>query len=217
MACEAVIFDLDGTLVDTLEDLSAAMNYGLATLGEPEHTTEESRRMIGNGVRTFVRRALAVDKQHLQDELLIRMKKRYSSICLEQTRIYDGMDTVVEKLLAMGLRLAVMTNKEHNDAVRIVEHFFGKDTFKYIYGIAENIAVKPDPAATMKIIEKMGIALKNFIFVGDSDVDIQTARAVNIRSVGVTWGFRSREELINAGADLIIDKPAEILEIIAKQ
>ena len=215
MAAKAIIFDLDGTLVDTAADLANAMNFALAKLGRGEHSIEACTRMIGDGVKMFAERALGVDNQDLRNEVVLAMKERYREKCFECSRIYDGIFDVVDKLRAGGVRLAVLTNKDQEDAERIVEHFFGAEAFEYVVGAAGNRGLKPDIGGTMRIVESMGLGCEDFLLIGDGRQDIQTGAAAGIRSVGVSWGFRSREELAEAGADIIIDRPAEILGLVA--
>ena len=215
MAVKAIIFDLDGTLVDSAADLANAMNFALAKLGRPEHSVEVCKRMVGDGLGMFAQRALGKNRQDLRDEVLLGMKERYRDKCFECSRLYDGIFEVVNKLRAGGIRLAVLTNKDQEDAERIVEHFFGPDTFEYVVGVVGGRGVKPDIGSTMRIVESIGLGCEDFLIIGDSTPDIQTAAAAKIRSVGVSWGFRSREELAEAGADIIIDRPAEILGLVA--
>ena len=214
MLFKAVIFDLDGTLVDTLEDLADAMNWALTQLGEDTHSLDACRQMIGNGVAMFAKRALGPDKQHLKSRLLELMKARYNRHCFAKTTVYTGVSELIAKLRQMSIRLAVATNKEHNDAVKVVEHFFGKGTFEVISGVRQNGPVKPDPAFAQEIMTKMTLASDDFVVVGDSDVDIATAKSAVMRSIGVTWGFRSRQDLCDAGADFIVDKPDEIFHLL---
>ncbi|MBW8017974.1 MAG: HAD family hydrolase [Planctomycetes bacterium] len=214
MSYRGVIFDLDGTLVDTLDDLAGAMNYGLGRLGEPTHSVEQCRRMIGNGISKFAERALNSDKQHLHGELLELMKVRYLEKCFDRSVLYEGMLEAVKQLRKAGVRLAVVTNKNADAAKLIVEHFFGEGTFEVIIGIEGDKWVKPDPGGTHEIIRRMGMSKDDFILVGDSDVDIATAINAGVKPVGVTWGFRSRDELIAAGGETIIDSPGEILSFI---
>jgi len=214
MSYKGVIFDLDGTLVDTLEDLAGAMNYGLKQLGQPTHSLNECRKMIGNGVSKFAERALRADKQHLHGELLEKMKNRYKEKCTDKTRVYDGLSDTIEQLRKSQVRLAVVTNKNAEDAKVVVEHYFGVGTFEVIIGVEGDKWVKPDPAGTLEIIRRMGISMEDFLLIGDSDVDIATAINAGIKPVGVTWGFRSRQQLVKAGAETIVDTPSEILELI---
>jgi phosphoglycolate phosphatase len=212
---KAIIFDLDGTLVDTAADLANSMNYALEKLGQPTHSVEACKQMIGDGLKMFAQRALGKDSRHLRDEVVRAMKARYRDRCFECSRLYDGISEVVSKLRERGIRLAVLTNKDQDDAQRIVEHFFGADTFEYVVGVVDASGVKPDIAGTMKIVESMGLGCEDFLIVGDSTVDIKTAAAAGIRSVGVSWGFRRRTELAEAGAEVIIDRPSEILDLVA--
>ena len=208
---KAIIFDLDGTLLDTLADLAGAMNWALARLGEDTHSLQACRKMIGNGVATFAKRALKPEKQHLQPQLLELMKARYRKHSLVKSTIYSGINELLAKLAQMPIRLAVATNKQHDDAVIVVEHFFGKGVFEVIRGVRQDGLVKPEPAFAKAIMDEMNLASDDILLIGDSDVDIATAKSAKIESVGVTWGFRDREDLAAAGADIIIDKPGEIL------
>ena len=214
MSYTGVIFDLDGTLVDTLEDLAGAMNYGLERLGERAHCVDACRRMIGNGVSKFAQRALSSDKQHLHGKLLQLMKVRYLDKCFNRSTLYDGILKAVKDLSNAGIQLGVVTNKNADAAILIVEHFFGKGTFKAVIGIEDGKWVKPDPAGTFEIIKRMSLTKEDILLIGDSDVDIETAINAGVTAVGVTWGFRSRDELIAAGADKIIDDPKEIIGLL---
>jgi len=214
LSYKGVIFDLDGTLVNTLGDLAEAMNYSLKQLGEPTHSVDQYRRMIGNGTSKFVERSLSDDKQHLHAELLKLMRVRYLEKCFDLTVPFNGIPEAINELRKAGVRLAVVTNKNADAAKLIVEHFFGAGTFEVIIGVEGDKWVKPDPAGTHEIIRRMGMTKEDFMLVGDSDVDIATAINAGVKPVGVTWGFRSRDELIAAGAETIIDAPDEILSFI---
>lgn len=214
MSYKGIIFDLDGTLINTLEDLTDAMNYALTQLGEPTHSVDQCRRMIGNGITKFVERALSDDKQHLHAELQKLMRTRYLLKCFNHTAPYDGILKTIKELQKAGVRLAVATNKNADAAKLTVEHFFGAGTFEVIIGVEGDKWVKPDPAGTHEIIRRMGMTKEDFMLVGDSDVDIATAINAGIKPVGVTWGFRSRDELIAAGGETIVDSPDEILSFI---
>ncbi len=215
MSCRAVIFDLDGTLVDTLEDLTAAMNAALGHFSLPGHSAQAYKMMIGSGARRFAESALPADQQDLAERLLALMREHYRDNCFKYSRLYDGMGEVVRQLRQRGLRLAVLTNKDQVVTGRIIEHFFGNEAFESVIGAIEGRPIKPDPGTTAGIVESMGLTCEDFIFVGDSAVDIETARAAGMRSVGVAWGFRGRDELEAAGAHIIIDSPREILDLVA--
>ena len=210
----AIIFDLDGTLANTLFDLSDAMNYGLEQFAQPIHTVDQYRMMIGDGVSTFASRALLDDKQHLQPKLLEIMKRRYREVFLNRVFVYDGIYRVIEELFRASIKLAVLTNKDDDVAKTIVDHFFGKGTFWPIVGVTGDNCVKPEPEQTLQIISSMGLDRQDFLFVGDSPVDIQTAASAGMPSVGAAWGFRGRKALEDARADYIIDDPLEILNLI---
>jgi len=215
LGTKAIIFDLDGTLVDTASDLANAMNFALERFGQAVHSVQACKQMVGNGLKMFAQRALGKDNQALRDDVLRAMKERYRDKCFECSRLYDGVFEVVNNLRADGIRLAVLTNKDQDDAERIVGYFFGTDTFEYVIGVGPGIGCKPDTGGAMKIVQSMGLFCEDFLVVGDSSMDIQMASAAGIRSVGVSWGFRRRDELVNAGADIIIDRPVEILGLVA--
>ena len=215
MSYRAVIFDLDGTLVDTLEDLTAAMNAALGHFSLPGHSAQACKMMIGGGARRFAERALPANQQDLAERLLALMREHYRDNCFKYSRLYDGMGEVIRQLCQRGLRLAVLTNKDQVVAGRIVEHFFGSGAFEFVIGAIEGRRIKPDPGTTVGIAESMGLSCEDFLFVGDSAVDIETALAAGMRSVGAAWGFRERGELEAAGAHIIIDSPGEILYLVA--
>lgn len=212
---KAIIFDLDGTLVNTLFDLSDAMNYGLEHLNQPIHTEDQCRMMIGDGVSTFASRALSDDNQHLQPKLLEMMKRRYREIYLTRACLYDGIKRVVGQLSKASIKLAVLTNKDDDAAKAMIEHFFDKGTFAPVIGVTGDRPIKPDPEQTLTIVSSMGLETQNFLFIGDSAVDIETASAASMTSVGAGWGFRGRNVLEDAKADYIIDNPLEILNLLS--
>jgi len=212
---KAIIFDLDGTLVDTVADLAGAMNYALEKFGRPTHSVEACKQMIGDGLKMFAQRALGEANQHPRDEVIEAMKARYHDKCFKCSRLYDGISEAISELRQRGIRLAVLTNKDQEDADRIVEHFFGADTFEYVVGVVDNRGIKPDICGTMKIVESMGLGCEDFLIIGDGAQDIRTGAAAGIRAVGVSWGFRGSEELAESGADIIIDRPVEILGLVA--
>ncbi|MBE0538060.1 MAG: HAD family hydrolase [Phycisphaerae bacterium] len=215
MNYKAMIFDLDGTLVDTLQDLTDAMNVALTAVGLAPRTAEECRMMIGNALPMFSRRAVGPENQHLAEPVAGRMRDYYRGHCCDQTAVYPGLLTVIEELRRRGVRLAVLTNKDQDVAKEIVEHYFGAGVFDDIVGATGHNRIKPDPTTALELIAGMRITTDEALFVGDSDVDIQTAAAAGIRSVGVAWGFRGREDLAAANADIIVESPAEILDLLA--
>lgn len=215
MPYKAVIFDLDGTLVDTLADLTDAMNFALKKLAQPARTSDDCRMMIGSGVRYFAKRALPEDKQHLADDILVEMRAFYTQNCLNRTRPYDGIPQMVSQLASGGIALAVCTNKNQGDAKRIIDHFFGESVFDQVVGARPGCPIKPHPQVTEAIIDSFGLNPRQIVFVGDSDIDIATAENGQIPFIGVSWGFRSADELRTAGAKIIIDFPEELVKLIS--
>lgn len=211
MKTKGIIFDLDGTLVDTLDDLTDAMNNALKMLGYKPHSRDLCRQMIGNGLKMFAQRAIGTDNAEKVDRVLDVMTVFYRDHCLDKTRPYMNLKEVVLRLLGMGVRLAVLTNKNQTPAETITNHFFGAGTFDPIVGYREGLKVKPDPQTTLDIIAGWGLQKDQVLLVGDSEVDIQTAAAAGIPAVGVSWGFRGKEALVAAGASLVIDKPDQLL------
>jgi phosphoglycolate phosphatase len=189
MPSRAVIFDLDGTLVDTLEDLTAAINAALRHFSLPARSAEACKMMIGNGANRFAERALPADRQDLAEKLLALTREYYRDNCFNDSRLYDGMGETVTQLRQKGLRLAVLTNKDHVVAGRIIEHFFGTGAFESVIGAAQDRLIKPDPGTTLAIVESMGLACDDFVFVGDSAVDIETALRPEYARSGRRGGF----------------------------
>lgn len=214
MTYKAVIFDLDGTLVNSLEDLADATNFALHFFGQQVHSTEAFKKMVGDGTKTLISRTLQPDKQYLIEDVLVKMREKYDEICLCKSRPYKGLTELVRELRSRGVKMAVITNKDQTMAQKIVNHFFGQD-LQITAGTFNGIAIKPDPTVALQVLEKLGVTTTETIFVGDSNVDIQTAKAAKIKAVGVNWGFRGRDELVEAGADLVIDEPEELLKFFA--
>ncbi len=213
MTYKAVIFDLDGTLVNSLEDLADATNYALKSFGQQVHSAEELKQMVGEGTRTLISRALNNENTELIEPVLMKMREKYMQICLDKSRPYKGLQEVVTELAKKKIKLAVLTNKDEKMAQKIVSHFFG-GLFQIVKGTIEAVAVKPEPTAVLQVLEKLGVRPEETIFVGDSKIDVQTAKAAGIKAVGVSWGFRSRGELVEAGADAVIEEAAALLKIL---
>jgi phosphoglycolate phosphatase len=215
VAYKAMIFDLDGTLVDTLHDLTVAMNVALREFSLPERTAQECRMMIGNALPMFSRRAVGPENQHLAESVADRMRRYYVDNCVNETRVYNGLAGVIENLRQRVIRLAVLTNKDQDVAKKITDFYFGQGVFEPIVGSIKGRPNKPNPQSTLETVAEMKVTPAEVLFIGDSDVDIETARAAGIRSVGAAWGFRGRNELAAANADIIIDSPCEILDLLA--
>ena len=213
MITKGIIFDLDGTLVDTLDDLTDSMNAALVQVGRPARPRQECMGMIGHGLRKFAERAVGPDHLELTDALIERMAAHYIDHCVLKTTPYPGMEEVITTLSKKGLRLGVLTNKNQAPSEIIVRHFFGC-AFDPIVGAADGRETKPDPQTTLDILAGWGLDADEVIFIGDSETDIQTATNAGIRCVACEWGFRSKEQLVEAGGEILIREPGQILEFI---
>jgi len=207
----AVIFDLDGTLTDSLADLADATNHALVKFGLPEKSLTQYKKMIGNGLRIMISRAMEDVNPEILDDVIAEMKRKYRQICLNKTKLYKGIQETIAQLKDQRVKLAVLTNKDQDMAKKIITHFFTEDVFDKIVGTTGSEPPKPGTAAVKAIAESFGLANDQFLFVGDSSVDMDTAVAAGITAVGVSWGFRDVTELTAHGADKIIYQPNEIL------
>ncbi len=214
MKYDAVIFDLDGTLTDTLADLRNSVNYALRHFGFFERTTEEIRSFVGNGVKRLV--FLSVPENtpdDISEKCLAVFKEHYAANSLIETKPYEGITDMLKKLKENNVKIAVVTNKIHSAATEIVEYFFG-DLIDVTVGQIDGVAQKPQPDGIYKALEFLGIPKENAIYVGDSEVDCITAKNADIPCVGVTWGFRDRDVLVENGADYVADSISEIFDYI---
>lgn len=216
MKYEAVIFDLDGTLIDTLEDLKDSINFALEQHGMPERSLEEVRTFVGNGVKKLVFRSVPENtSEELRESCLKAFKAHYITNSMNKTRPYSGICELIKKLKEKGVKLAVVTNKTQDAADGIMNEFF-KDDFEIIIGQIDGVAQKPQPDGVWYAIEKLGASKQNSVYIGDSEVDCLTAKNSGIPIIGVTWGFRGRKVLEENNADYIVDSPEEILNIITR-
>lgn len=214
MKYDAVVFDLDGTLTDTLEDLKNSVNYAMREFGFPERTLEEVRAFVGNGVKRLVDLSVPENTpEEISAECLSVFKSHYKENSLVATKPYDGIVSMLEKLKKQGIKIAVVTNKMHEAAEDIVRIFFA-DLIDITLGQIDGMAQKPQPDGINFVLEKLGVSKEKAVYVGDSEVDCFTARNAEISCVGVSWGFRDENVLRESGADYIINKPQEIFDII---
>lgn len=210
------IFDLDGTLLDTIGDLSEACNNMLALRGLDSHTREEYRRMVGNGILRLVERALP---EHLRTaEYVAEARRDFLAYYIDHidcySRPYDGICEVLHTLQDEGWTLAVASNKFDAGTKKLIGSFFPDIHFGAVYGNREGFPLKPDGALVELIIEECGALRETTYMIGDSGVDVEAAKNGGVRSVGCTWGFRAREELEERGADIIVNKPLELLQVL---
>jgi len=207
------IFDLDGTLLDTLGDLAAATNYALRTHGLPEHSVDDVRRFVGNGVRKLMERAIPDGADNPRfDETFATFRQYYMAHSLDTTRPYQGIPETLEALKARGCRLAVVSNKMLAATQSLCRHFF-PDTIEVAIGEDEaaGIRKKPAPDTVMAALKALGVGKDQAVYVGDSDVDILTAHYSGLPCISVLWGFRSRDFLLQNGAETFISAPEELL------
>ena len=214
-----VIFDLDGTLSDSLGSLIYSGNTMLGELGLPGFGSQEYRYFVGDGAQNLVRRALAAagdTEGTLFEQAYRRYKEIFAVHCMDGVKPYDGIAELLDWLKKQGIRLAVLSNKPHAETIRVIETLFGKGVFDIIQGQTENLPLKPDPAGVFKIlrefaeIEHEEIQMENVCYVGDTGTDMRTGKSAGAFTCGALWGFREREELEEYGADVLLAKPMEL-------
>ena len=212
----AVIFDLDGTLVDSLDDLADAMNSVLESLGFPTHPRAPYRRFVGDGVVMLVRRAVPAD---IEDEGVIAeyvgmMREEYARRWLNKTRPYPGVLELLSALRHHGLKTAVLSNKPDPATRTIVSKLFADHPFDHVQGALPDTPLKPDPSSALEIATTLKLAPQRIVYVGDTNIDMRTGRGAGMFTVGVTWGFRDEDELRDSGAQRIIYHPLELIEVL---
>ena len=208
-----VIFDLDGTLLDTIADLAESANHALKQLGYPTRDVEKIRTFVGNGVNKLLFRALPDEEK--TEENMMRMRTHfvpyYDAHNADLSAPYPGIVALLEELQAKGLRMAVASNKYQEATVKLVKHYFPMIDFVEVLGQREGINVKPDPTIVFDILQKAGVSKEETLYVGDSGVDMQTAINAGVDAIGVTWGFRPRTELEDFHPMGLIDQAEELL------
>ena len=211
-----VIFDLDGTLLDTIADLAVATNHALMQLGYPTHETEVIRTFVGNGINKLLERALPANER--TEENVMRMRTHfipyYDAHNADLSAPYPGIVSLLEALQEKGLQLAVASNKYQEATAKLVEQYFPTISFIEVLGQRDGIAVKPDPIIVFDILKKTDVSKEEVLYVGDSGVDMQTAQNAGVDAVAVTWGFRPRTELESFQPKGLIDKAEELLKFV---
>lgn len=213
---KAVIFDLDGTLVDTIDDIAAAVNAALEKFGFPPRRREELYRMVGNGMRNLARRAVpeGVEDPEVIDGCVAEAVERYAEKPAVFTRPYPGVDELLAELRRRRIPSAILSNKPHPLTVLVVDAVFPGHAFRVVQGEKPGVPRKPDPSAPLAIAAELGAAPEEVLYLGDSDVDVHTARAAGFYPVGAAWGFRGRDELREAGAEAIVEAPLDLLSLL---
>jgi phosphoglycolate phosphatase len=214
---KAIIFDLDGTLLNTLDDIADSVNRMLNEEGLPMHDIDAYRFFIGNGWRMLVTRALPENQRSDEriDACVARSRAFYHENWNRKTRVYAGISDLMDRLQERGIPLAVLSNKPHDFALRYADAYLGKWKFEAIMGYSDRFPPKPDPTAALAIAGRVGVAPGNFLFVGDSAVDMLTAHAAGMHAVGAAWGFRGTGELQDNGCRTLVHHPLEILPLLA--
>ena len=215
---QLVIFDLDGTLLNTIDDLGTATNHALEVCGYPKHQLNSYRMFVGNGVTKLIERSLPEDER--QPEIIEEVKRHFLAYYDEHktdlTLPYAGLKETLSELTNMGVKLAVASNKYHKAVIELVHHYFPTIHWHDIEGQKEGVPTKPDPSIVFEILAKCPTPKSKVLYVGDSGVDMETARRACVDSCGVTWGFRPLKELKDAHADNIANTPADILTIVRR-
>lgn len=210
---KAILFDLDGTLLNTLDDLNESMNKVLVKNGYKEQTKDETRRFVGNGVRKLVERSLPGESAELYDKIEVQFKECYAKNMRNKTAPYEGIEELLKALKERQVKVGVVSNKFDGAVKSLCKEIFGEYT-QVAVGERSGVRKKPAPDSVLAAIEELGVKKEEAIYAGDSDVDIETAKNAGIKSIGVTWGFRDRELLISCGADFLADRAEDILKIV---
>jgi phosphoglycolate phosphatase len=217
MTHSAVLFDLDGTLLDTLEDLADSMNVVLKAHGFPVHGLDAYRYFVGDGVENLVLRSLPLperDSEVFLRECVSKMRAEYTARWKDKTRLYDGIPELLDSLSARGVKTAVLSNKPHSATVQVVDHFLGKWRFDATLGARAGVPIKPDAGAALDVCRALDSPPESFLYLGDTNTDMITARSAGMFAVGVLWGFRTEEELRTSGANAVIRHPLEALDLL---
>ena len=210
---KAVLFDLDGTILNTLDDLFYSTNYALEKYNLNKRAYEEIRCFVGNGVRVLIKKAVGENHQHLVDDVILEFKNHYKDHSLDHIREYDGIKELLIELKNTGLKLAVVTNKFNQAAQDIVSKYF-PGIFDVVLGETKELSRKPYPDMCNYVLKELGITSCEALYVGDSDVDIMTAKNAKLKCISCSWGFKTKDELISFGANIIIDNPNELLKYL---
>ena len=215
---KAIIFDFDGTLIDSLEDIAVCMNQVLEELNLPSHKLEDYKYFVGGGISILVDNALHKDtSDKVKEEVTNRFKVVYDQELHAKTRPYDGIYDLLDELKRLDFKIGILSNKPHEFTIEYAKNLFSKYEMKEVHGQKSHIAKKPDPIAAIQIAKSFEVPCEEVYFVGDTMVDMQTAVNAKMIGIGVLWGFRDEEELISNGATFVVKHPLDILEIVNKK
>lgn len=213
----AVVFDLDGTLLDTLHDISDSMNAALAARGFPTHAYGAYQRFIGDGMETLAHRVLPERARNPEmiHLLVAGMRAEYGRRWAEKSKPYAGIDELLRRLSELSMPMTVLSNKPHDFTLQCIVRMLPEHRFAAAFGSRDGVPKKPDPAGALEIARLLQLAPEQCLYVGDTDTDMKTARAANMYAVGALWGFRSAEELSASGAQTLIKEPLDLLKLLA--
>jgi phosphoglycolate phosphatase len=217
MKFEGVLFDLDGTLIDSLDDLADSMNTVLQNNHFPTHETEAYRQFIGGGLRNLVRMVLSnayKENEELVNRCLASMVEIYNENCMNKTRPYEGIPELLDELASRRMKLSILSNKNDALSKKIVQTLLPQWKFEYIVGLTTEALKKPNPAEALRISRGLDILPENMLYVGDSGIDMQTAKNAGMYAAGALWGFRSKEELLVNGARVVLDHPSGLISLL---
>ena len=209
-------FDMDGTFVDSLGDIAAAMNRALVKLGFDEYPTDAYKQMVGSGMTVLCKRALPNADDAAVEKLVAEYNADYLKNCCVKTAPYDGMVELVKHLKNSGAKCVILSNKPHQQACEIAEKIIPSGLFDEILGKTERFPIKPAPDSLLYLMDKFGVTKAETAYVGDSDVDIKLGKAADVFTVGVSWGFRGEDELLSAGAQAVAHTPSELEKILMR-
>ncbi len=214
MKYKAVIFDLDGTLMDSLKDLAISVNHALACMNMPQHTIEEIKQFVGNGARRLIELSVESGSSQEQiEECFSLFRQHYACHCMDYTCLYNGIQELLENLKDNGVKLAIVSNKPQFGVTELYKSFFSS-TIDVAIGEAAPLRRKPYADMVVEAMKRLGVKPEESIYVGDSDVDIMTARNANLPCISVLWGFRDKDFLTKNGATIFAEKPSDILDIV---
>lgn len=213
---DVCIFDLDGTLIDSLDDLADSCNKALKIHGLPTHNIDKYRFFVGSGIKNLIKRSLGdmADDHALVQKVYDSFNSVYEQNCLVKTKPYPGIIEMLRTLKQNGVRLCVLSNKSDDFANMITDSLFDKGTFDLVWGKKSEFPIKPDPGSINTMLDKLSISRDKCLYIGDSDVDCITAKNADVDLIGVEWGFRGRNELENAGAEIVVSSPEEIVKAV---
>jgi phosphoglycolate phosphatase len=216
MKFKSVIFDLDGTLIDSIQDIADSSNIMLKQNGFKTHPVESYISWIGNGARLLIERTIPEIKDPAKiDKLLNEYRSIYEENCLIKTKIYASMDRFLDSLTLLNIPISILTNKPHSETLKITDNLLKNWNFKFILGQREGYPKKPDPKVAIEIANELNIDPKEFLFIGDSSTDIRTALAAGMKPVGVNWGYGTNGSMKEAGGKIFYDNPEDLLQLLS--